>query len=84
MGNYTQSTSVAPIDAIDKMRNIVAWADYQNEGFNLRVKSISDLEKLFDYANSNSLEFLDDTAYWEEDEQKHIKAINKLLGYKIY
>lgn len=72
------------VSAIDKIRNIVSWADYQNEGFNERVKSISDLEKLYNYADKEGLEFLDDPAYWEEDEEKHTKAINKLLGYKIY
>lgn len=72
------------ISAIDKIRNIVSWADYQNEGFNERVKSISDLEKLYDYADKEGLEYLDQSAYWEEDEEKHITAINKLLGYKIY
>lgn len=71
--------------AIDKLRSIVAWADWQNESFNSRVKSVSDLEKLFDYcASSDLVEFLDDFSYLEDEEYKKVKSeVKKLLGYNI-
>lgn len=75
---------ITNINAIDKLRTIVNWADYQNEGFNQRIRTIEDIQKLYDYAQANDLEFLDEPYQWGEGEQKHIKAINKLLGYKIY
>lgn len=75
-------------DAIDKMRAIIAWADWQNEDFNCKIKSIKDLEKIYDYVCANELEFIDNLPYndyhTQEDNVKHALAINKLLGYKLY
>lgn len=47
------------ISAIQKMRNIVAWANYQNEGFNDRFKTIKQIEKAYDFCIENDFEFLD-------------------------
>lgn len=76
------------IDAIDKMRNIINWVDYQNEDFNCKIRSISDIEKVYNYAIANDLEFVDNLPYNDyytpKDNFKHSLAINKMLGYKLY
>ena len=45
--------------AIDKLRAIASWADYQNEGFNLQFTTINQIERVYDYAQKNNLEFMD-------------------------
>ncbi len=51
---------------IEKMRRMVNFYDWQSETFNSGIKSISDLERLWDYAEkSDSAEFPDT---WEESE----------------
>lgn len=34
--------------ACDKLRRMVEWLDYQDENFNDKFKSITDIEKCFD------------------------------------
>lgn len=75
------------ITSIDKMRNVVNWADYQAEYFNDRFKSISDIEKAYDYCMNNGIEFLDAQMLNElEDEEynKVVKEVTELLGYSIF
>jgi hypothetical protein len=45
--------------AIEKIRKIVAWANYQNEGFNYLFKTIKQIEKAYDFCIENDFEFLD-------------------------
>ena len=74
------------MQAIDKLRNIVKWADYQNEGFNDRFKSVADIEKAFDYCHAKGLEFLDSQSLnqLEDDEFKTVKnELKTLLGYNV-
>jgi hypothetical protein len=47
------------ISAIQKMRNIVAWANYQNEGFNDMFKTFKQIEKAYDFCQEKGYEFLD-------------------------
>jgi hypothetical protein len=47
------------ISAIQKMRNIVAWANYQHEGFNDKFKTFKQIEKAYDFCIENDFEFLD-------------------------
>lgn len=74
--------------SIDKMRDIVSWANYQNEGFNERFKSISDIEKAYDYCRESDLvEFLDKQfliTLTELEEEKVVKEVTELLGYSIF
>lgn len=70
------------LSSVDKMRIIVNWINYQNEHFNERFKSISDIEKAYDYCVTNNLEFLD---YLEkEDYTRVVKDMRELLGYSIF
>lgn len=73
--------------SINKMRNIVNWADYQAEYFNDKFKSISDIEKAFDYCVKNDIEFLDDqmmNKLEEEEYNKVVKEVEELLGYSVF
>jgi hypothetical protein len=73
--------------SINKMRNIVNWADYQAEYFNDKFKSISDIEKAFDYCVKNDIEFLDDqmmNKLEEEEYDKVVKEVKELLGYSVF
>lgn len=69
------------MEAIDKLRNIVAWADYQNEHFNQKFKSVSDIEAVYNFCMENNLEFIDDLHLFD---QEGCKKVEKLLGYSIY
>lgn len=73
--------------AIEKMRKIVNWADWQNESFNDRFKTIKDLEKAYDYCNKKDIEFLDNIHSYDFEEQEitEIRSeLNKLLKYDVY
>ena len=74
--------------SIDKMRIVVSWADYQSEGLNERFKSISDIEKAFDYCKESDLvEFLDSQSLFtltELEEERVVKEVTELLGYSIF
>ena len=76
------------VSAIDKLRNVLNWANYQNEGFNERFKSISDIEIAYDYCQANNLlEFLDweSLQYLSDREYNTVKGeLFKLLGYSVF
>jgi viroplasmin and RNaseH domain-containing protein len=61
--------------AIEKIRNIVAWANYQNEGFNLLFKSIEQIEKAYDFCIENGFEFLDSEYISSLDKNDQTKCI---------
>ena len=74
--------------ACEKLRRMVNWLNYQNEHFNDRFQSISDLERCFDACERHSLEFADDLN-WEDgdtEDEEYLLAIevNEILGYKYY
>lgn len=74
--------------ACDKLRRIVEWLDYQDESFNQEMKTISDIEKVFDACEEHSLEFADNLD-WEdgdtEDEEYLLaKDVNEILGKRYY
>ena len=64
--------------AVDKIRAIAEWADYQAEYFNERIKSVTDMERVYDYCQRTGIEYADNV------DEPHITEINKMLGYKIY
>ena len=64
--------------AVNKIRAIAAWADYQSEYFNEQFKSVADMERVYDYCQHTGVEFADDLI------EPHTSEINKILGYKIY
>jgi len=72
----------------DKLRRIASWLDYQNEGLNDKFKSISDIEKAFDYCKQSSIvEYLDSSNMFYLDNEDYdliVKEVTELLGYSIF
>jgi hypothetical protein len=68
--------------AIEKMRLICAWADNQSEYLNESIKSIKAFELLYDYAQKNNLDFLDNDYLYnectEEERAKFYKFFKKV------
>ena len=74
--------------ACDKLRRMVYWLNDQDESFNDKFKSITDIEKCFDACERHGLEFADNLN-WEDgdtEDEEYLLAIevNKILGYKYY
>lgn len=74
--------------ACDKLRRIAEWLNYQDENFNEKMKTISDIEKVFDACERHSLEFADNLD-WEDgdmEDEEYLLAleVNEILGYKYY
>lgn len=74
--------------ACDKLRRMVDWLNYQDENFNDKFQSISDLERCFDACDQYDLEFADNLD-WEDgdtEDEEYLLAceVNKILGYKYY
>ena len=64
------------MSAIQKMRNIVSWANYQNEGLNLQFTSIEQIEKAYDFCIENNFEFLDSEYIERLSEKDQRKCLN--------
>ena len=72
--------------ACEKIRQIVTWLDYQSESFNGKLKSVADIEKIFDACDRYGLEFADKLE-WESKEDSEYKLaveVNEILGYRYY
>ncbi len=75
--------------SVEKLRRIVFWCDYQSEGLNDQFRSVSDMEKAYDYCcNHDIIEFLDTDGLracdTEEEEQQIKRGVTELLGYSIF
>lgn len=74
--------------ACEKLHRISEWLNWQDESFNQKFKSISDIEKCFDACEKHDLEFADNL-YWEDgdtEDEEYLLAVevNEILGYKYY
>jgi hypothetical protein len=64
------------MEAIEKMRSIVNWANNQSEYLNYKFKTIQQIEKAYNYADKNNLSFLDDDYLYSEcDEKTRVNAL---------
>lgn len=75
--------------AIEKIRTISNWSDSQDEGFNLKIKTIADWEKLYEFSVQNEIGYVDwDGLYNHTDTSEECTQladhIEKMLGYKVY
>jgi hypothetical protein len=74
------------MQAIEKLRAINNWMNWQCEYINYEFKSIKGIEKAYDYAQKNNLEFIDNDYLYneceEEERKKHINNINKFMQIK--
>lgn len=70
------------IEAIDKLRNMVNWFNYQSEHFAQQFKSVKQLEKVYDFAMKKGYEFMDDDyVYSELTEEERIECLKFI--YKV-
>lgn len=74
--------------ACEKLHRISEWLNWQDESFNQKFKSISDIEKCFDACEKHDLEFADNLD-WEDgdtEDEEYLLAVevNEILGYKYY
>ena len=69
-----------------KFGKIVTWLDYQSESFNGKLKSVADIEKIFDACGRYGLEFADKLEWEskEDSEYKRAVEVNEILGYRYY
>lgn len=73
------------MQAIDKLRAITNWSNYQNENFNSTFSSIEKIEKAYDFAKENNFEFLDSQSranYEDEENDKIDKFLTNLYKSK--
>lgn len=70
------------ISAIEKMKNILDWAHEQKNEFNMKFKSISDIEKAYDFCLLSGWAFLDNIS-GEEGGLADIESLEIKLGYKL-
>lgn len=74
--------------ACDKLRRIAEWLNYQDESFNQKMKTVSDIEKVFDACEEHSLEFADNLDWedgdTEDEEYLLVKDVNEILGKRYY
>jgi hypothetical protein len=56
--------------AIEKLRAMTNWFNYQNEGLTDGLTHVFQLELLYDYAKENELEFIDDEYLWSDNVTK--------------
>lgn len=72
--------------ACNKLRNIVQWLNWQDEHFNSKFQSISDIEKVYDACQNHGLEFADNLDWEDEDDEEYLlaKEVNEILGYDYY
>jgi hypothetical protein len=73
--------------AVDKLRDIVAWANSMPESFNDRIKSIADWETLYDLAISYDMDLIEDAMLflmYDDEHDGFVQKANDLLGYELY
>lgn len=74
--------------SVEKFRKINNWLNNQNEAVNYKLKTISDIEKVYDYcAESELISFVDQQALLDlstKEYNKVIKEITDILGYSIF
>lgn len=67
--------SVREMGAIEKLRTMVTWANFQDEGKNICFRSVKDIETAYDYCQEIDMEFVD---MLSESQQL---ALENRLGY---
>lgn len=69
------------MEAIDKLRDMLRWANDSEEAINCRFKSVSDIEKVYDYCKQCEISI----NYFESDKDYkfYSNGINKMVKYKL-
>lgn len=72
-----KTTQTKKVAAIDKIRSIVRWCDWENEHINYMFRSISDIEIAYDFCESKDVEFVSSLS------SKERKELSQKLGYEV-
>jgi hypothetical protein len=70
------------MEAIEKLRSMTSWYNAQSEYINQRVTSVAQLEKVYDYAIKNNLEYIDEDYLLSLPPKVggwHLRTLNKLI-----
>lgn len=72
--------------ATEKIRNIAAWLNWQDENFNDKFKTLGEIERCYDACLKHDLEFADNLDWESKDDEEYKLAceVNKILGWKYY
>ena len=68
--------------AIDKMRRILTWCDFQHDDFIAKFHTIGDIEKCFDACHEHCIEFADKLT-WDTEDPNYVNDPQYLLAKDV-
>lgn len=68
--------------AIDKMRRILTWCDFQHDDFIAKFQTIGDIEKCFDACHEHGIEFADKLT-WDTEDPNYVNDPQYLLAKDV-
>ena len=68
--------------AIDKMRRILTWCDFQHDDFIAKFQTIGDIEKCFDACHEHGIEFADRLT-WDTEDPDYVNDPQYLLAKDV-
>lgn len=68
--------------AIDKMRRILTWCDFQHDDFIAKFQTIGDIEKCYDACHKHGIEFADKLT-WDTEDPNYVNDPQYLLAKEI-
>lgn len=68
--------------AIDKMRCILTWCDFQHDDFIAKFQTIGDVEKCFDACHEHGIEFADKLT-WDTEDPNYVNDPQYLLAKDV-
>lgn len=77
------------IDILERFGIIKSWADYHEIGFILKIKTLADLECIYNYAIKHELGIIDhiglsNNTDTTKEYETHVRRIERMIGYSIY
>ena len=69
-------------NAVEKLRKLVTWCDYQNDDFIAMFQTIDEIEKCYDACHKHGVEFADNLT-WDKDDPDYINSPQYLLAKDV-
>ena len=69
-------------NAVEKLRKVMAWCDYQNDDFIAMFQTISQLEDCYDACHKHGVEFADNLS-WDKNDPDYINSPQYLLAREV-
>ena len=69
-------------NAVEKLRKLVTWCDYQNDDFIAMFQTIDELEKCYDACHKHGVEFADNLS-WDKNDPDYINSPQYLLAKDV-